>query len=127
MSEPAEVQGQSPAAASTSAQSVARPVSLSYVALARFTDQGRKAIKDSPSRIAKAKALARQMGITIQNLFLLMGGPYELLLVAQAPDDKTFEKFSLAVGMAGNAEGTAMRAFTEDEFRVIVQEIPTMP
>lgn len=127
MSEPGQVQGQSPAAAPTSTESGATPVPQSYVALARFTDQGRKNIKDSPSRIDKAKVLAAQMGITIQNLFLLMGGPYELLLVAQAPDDRTFEKFALAVGMGGNAEGPAMRAFTEPEFRAIVRELPTIP
>ena len=53
-----------------------------------------------------------------------MGGPHELLLLAQAPDDRTFEKFALAVSMAGNAEGTAMRAFDEIEYRAIIKDLP---
>jgi hypothetical protein len=37
----------------------------SYVALARFTDQGRKNRKDSPKRLDQAKAVAAKMGVLI--------------------------------------------------------------
>jgi hypothetical protein len=58
------------------------------------------------------------------DIFSAHGWPYELLLVAQASDDRTFEKFALAVSMAGNAEGTAMRAFDEIEYRAIIKDLP---
>jgi uncharacterized protein with GYD domain len=123
-----EVQGQSSADAPSSAERD-RDMSVlpSYVTLRRFTDQGRRNIKESPSRLGQAKALAERMGIIIERFFLLMGGPYELLAIIRAPDDRTLEEFLLAVGMAGDDEGAAMRAFTEDEFRVIVSELPVFP
>lgn len=56
-----------------------------------------------------------------------MGGPYELLAIIRAPDDKTLEKFLLAVGMAGDDEGAAMRASAEEEFGAIIRELPVFP
>ncbi len=123
-----EVQGQPSADAPTNAERHRDiPVLPTYVTLRRFTDQGRRNIKESPSRLGQAKELAEQMGIIIDRFFLLMGGPYELLAIIRAPDDRTLEEFLLAVGMAGDDEGAAMRAFTEDEFSVIISDLAVFP
>jgi uncharacterized protein with GYD domain len=95
-----------------------------YVVLARFTEQGHKNVKEGPSDIDKAKKVAHSLGMTIESIFLLMRGPYDFLVHAQAPDDRTVIKFVLAAGMTGNAASETMRAFTEDEYRKIIKELP---
>ena len=63
------------------------------------------------------------MGADIKQVFLTMG-QYDLVVIAEAPDDETIAKFILATGSLGNVSTQTMRAFTEDEFRKIVAGMP---
>jgi uncharacterized protein with GYD domain len=94
-----------------------------YVVLVRFTEQGRKNVKQGPADIDKARKVAHGLGVTIESIFFIMGGPYDFLVHAQAPDDRAVTKFVLAAGMTGNADVETMRAFTEDDYRKIINEL----
>lgn len=94
-----------------------------YILLTNYTAQGIKNIKESPSRFDAAKKAIQSMGADIKQVFLTMG-QYDLVLIAEAPDDETIAKFVLATGSLGNVSTQTLRAFTEDEFRKIVAGLP---
>jgi uncharacterized protein with GYD domain len=96
-----------------------------YVTLYRYTQQGVQSIKESPDRIAAAREAARSMGVDLKAIYLTMG-QYDLVAVAEAPDDETVAKFGLALGSLGNVRTETLRAFTEDEFRSLVADLPSL-
>ncbi|MCI0549782.1 MAG: GYD domain-containing protein [Anaerolineae bacterium] len=94
-----------------------------YISLIKYTQQGIQNIKESPARFDAAKKAIQSMGADIKQVFLTMG-QYDLVIIAEAPDDETMAKFILATGSLGNVSTQTMRAFTEDEFRKIVAGLP---
>ena len=94
-----------------------------YISLIKYTQQGIQNIKESPARFDAAKKAIQSMGADIKQVFLTMG-QYDLVIIAEAPDDETMAKFILATGSLGNVSTHTMRAFTEDEFRKIVAGLP---
>lgn len=53
-----------------------------------------------------------------------MTGKYDAVVIAEAPDDETAVKLSLAIGSKGNVRIETSRAFTEEEYRRIVVALP---
>ena len=94
-----------------------------YIALINYTQQGIQNIKESPARFDAAKKAIQSMGADIKQVFLTMG-QYDLVIIAEAPDDETMAKFVLATGALGNVRTQTLRAFTEDEFRKLVAGLP---
>ena len=85
-----------------------------YVALSSFTDQGVRSVKDSPKRADAVKEAAKKLGVTMTQIYWTLGH-YDLVVIIDAPDDKTATAFSLAVGMAGNVRTQTLRAFNREE------------
>lgn len=86
-----------------------------YVILGKFTQQGIQTVKDSAKRRAKARELAASLGASITQAYATMGR-YDLVILAQAPDDEAALKLAVQVGMQGNITTETMRAFDESEF-----------
>lgn len=94
-----------------------------YISLLNYTEQGLKAIKESPSRLEKAKQLLRSLGGELKSFHLLQGR-YDAIVVSEAPNDEVAAKFALVIGSLGNIRTETLRAFTEDEYRKIVSALP---
>jgi len=94
-----------------------------YIILFRFTQQGIKNIKESPDRVDAAKQTFRAMGAEVKEFYSVMG-KYDTVLVVEAPDDETIAKLTLAIGSLGNVRTETLRAFTEDEYRKIIADLP---
>ena len=94
-----------------------------YVVLTKYTQQGIQNIKESPARFDAAKKAMQSMGGDLKQVFLTMG-QYDLVVIAEAPDDETIAKFALATGSLGNVSTQTMRAFTEEEFKELVASLP---
>lgn len=94
-----------------------------YVSLLNYTHQGIQNIKDSPKRLDAAKKLLKGMGGELKEFYLTMGA-YDIVVVAEAPSDEVMARFALAVGSAGNVRTTTLKAFTEAEYRKIIQGLP---
>ena len=94
-----------------------------YISLIKYTQQGAQNIKESPARFDAAKKAIKSMRGDIKQVFLTMG-QYDLVIIAEAPNDETIAKFILATGSLGNVSTQTMRAFTEDEFRKLVAGLP---
>ncbi|MFE1602361.1 GYD domain-containing protein [Methylobacterium sp. ID0610] len=93
-----------------------------YIVLANWTDQGARAVRDSPQRLDAAKALLSAMGGHFQHFFLTMG-PYDFVAIYEAPDDAVAARFSLQLGMLGNLRAETLKAFPEAAYRQIVQSL----
>ncbi|MGZ9222276.1 MAG: GYD domain-containing protein [Anaerolineales bacterium] len=94
-----------------------------YIILIRYTHQGAQNIKESPARLDAAKKAFQSMGGELKQWYLVMG-QYDAVIVAEAPNDETVAKFTLAVGSLGNVRTETLRAFNEDEYRNIIAALP---
>jgi uncharacterized protein with GYD domain len=90
-----------------------------YISLIRYTEQGVRNIKDSPARLDAAKKLFQSAGGELKQFYLTMGR-YDIVLVADAPDDEAAARIALSLGSLGNVRTETMRVFNEAEFRKIV-------
>ena len=93
-----------------------------YIALLKWTEKGIAAIKGSPARLDAGRKAFKQAGMEIKESYLTMG-PYDLVLVIDAPDDETYAKGMLGLGSQGNVSTETLKAFSEDQFRKIVNSI----
>ncbi|MCI4678252.1 GYD domain-containing protein [Rhodoblastus acidophilus] len=93
-----------------------------FVTLYNFTDQGLHAIKDSVKRAEAAKIAAAQSGVKIKDILWLQG-QYDLVVVAETPDDAAANAFSISMLKAGNLRGQTLRAFTATEMAEILEKV----
>ena len=94
-----------------------------YITLVNFTEQGIKDAKNSVNRLRVVeKAMEAVGGRKIGAWWTL--GQYDLVLIAEGPDDETATRLLLQIGMQGNARTTTMRAFSEEEMERIVSGLP---
>jgi uncharacterized protein with GYD domain len=94
-----------------------------YVTLYQFTDQGVRAVKDSPARLRAAIKQAERMGLKIVGAYYTQGA-YDLVVISEASDESAATAFALATAAQGNVRSTTMRAHDVDEFEAIVKLMP---
>ncbi len=94
-----------------------------YISLIQYTQQGLQSIKESPKRLDAVRKEFEKAGLKIKEFFLVMG-EYDIVLVSEAPNDETVAKTSLMLGSKGNVRTRTSRAFTEAEFRSLIQSLP---
>jgi uncharacterized protein with GYD domain len=73
---------------------------VTYVVLAKFTDQGIRNAKESPKRADAFKATAKTFGVTIKEL-LWTQGHYDVVSVMEAPDESSAMSLTLSLGALG--------------------------
>jgi len=89
-----------------------------YISMLRYTQQGISNAKSAPARIDAAKEAYRKAGGELKAIYLTMG-QYDLVVIAEMPNDEAVARMALALGAQGNIRSETMRAFTETEFRKI--------
>ena len=94
-----------------------------YIVLLNYTQQGISKVRDSPNRAEAARALARDCGAEMTDLYLTLG-EYDAIAHVEADSPEAVARFALAVGSLGNVRSKTLQAFTEDQFREIVQSLP---
>jgi uncharacterized protein with GYD domain len=93
-----------------------------FVSLTNWTDQGVANVKDTIRRSDDAKRAATAMGGTIREILWTVG-PYDLVVLADFPDDATATAFLLALGSSGNVRTTTMHAFSADEMSQVIGKL----
>jgi len=93
-----------------------------YIALFNWTDKGAQQVKDSPRRFDAAKKLLRDMGGEIKSFYLTLGD-YDLVAIADAPDDAVMARFLMQLGMLGNVRTHTLKAFPEAAYREIIASL----
>lgn len=94
-----------------------------YITLCRYTQKGIEEIKEGPARLDAAKQAFRAMGAEIK-AFYMVAGQYDMVIVAEAPDDDTVAKLALSIGSKGSVRTETLRAFPEEEYRKIIAALP---
>jgi uncharacterized protein with GYD domain len=94
-----------------------------YITLVRFTQKGIENIKEGPARLEAAKNGFQAMGAEIKAFYLVMG-QYDAIVISEAPDDETVTKLALSIGSKGNIRTETLRAYTEDEYRKTIADLP---
>jgi uncharacterized protein with GYD domain len=96
---------------------------LTYVGLYKWTDQGIKTVKETTKRAAAASAAAERMGGRIITLVWTQG-QYDLVSVAEFPDEDTATAFAVALAGLGNVTTETLRAFTAADMDRILSKVP---
>jgi uncharacterized protein with GYD domain len=94
-----------------------------YISLIKYTAKGIENVKESPSRLDGFKQLCESMGVTVDGFYLTMGR-YDLMVIVDAPDLETAAKVILTTGSKGAVHTETLPAFTEEEYRKIISELP---
>ena len=90
-----------------------------YIVLINWTDKGVAEAKDTTARAKKAQEAAKSLGGTLETLYWTLGR-YDIVGIADMPDDETMALFGLKVGGMGSVRSETLRAFTADEIGGIV-------
>jgi uncharacterized protein with GYD domain len=93
-----------------------------YILLVDWTDQGIKAVGESPKRLDAAKKELAEMGGSFKEVYLTMGD-HDMVIVCEAPDDAVMARFALSIGMLGNVRTRTLKAFPEAAYREIVSSL----
>jgi uncharacterized protein with GYD domain len=93
-----------------------------FISLLNWTDEGVRSFRDTLERAKAAGELAERMGGKLKDVYWTVG-PYDVVSVAEFPDDETGTAFLLALGSQGNIRTTTMRAFNRDEMAQVLSKV----
>ncbi len=94
-----------------------------YITLVRWSQQGVEKIKESPARLDAIKQLVKSAGGEVKGFYMVMG-QYDLVTITEAPNDEAVAKVALTTASKGSLKTETLRAFTEDEYRKIIADLP---
>ena len=94
-----------------------------FISLVNYTAKGVENIGESPNRLDAVYKLCESMQAKVEGFYLTMGR-YDLVLIVDAPDPETASKIILKIASAGNVSTETLFAFSEEEYRKIISEIP---
>ena len=81
-----------------------------YVLLLNWTDEGRADVRNSPKLGEPIARRIAELGATMREV-LWTQGPYDLVVLLDAPDDETAAAVALYLGTTGRDRVVTMRAF----------------
>ena len=85
-----------------------------FISLLNFTDQGIRNAKKPVERADTFKKAARKIGVNIQQIYWTLGS-YDLVVIAEAPDDETAMSLLLGLSGLGNVRTQTLRAFSSEQ------------
>jgi len=94
-----------------------------YIGLVKLTEQGMRNVKQTTQRAKTFREMAELAGLKVRELLWTMGR-YDLVLVVDAPDDKTMSRVALRLGMLGNAKTETLKAFSAQDMDEILKGLP---
>lgn len=90
-----------------------------YVSLINWTDQGIKNFRDTTQRAQDFSRLVESAGGRVRELLWTVGA-YDIVCIAEFPDDEAGVAALLQVGSGGNIRSNTMRAFNAEEMAGIL-------
>jgi uncharacterized protein with GYD domain len=90
-----------------------------YISLVNFTEQGVRGIKETVNRAKAFEKAMESVGARKIGVWWTLG-QYDMVLIAEAPDDETIARALISLGMLGNVRTVSLRAFSEVEMEKIV-------
>ena len=95
---------------------------LKYIYPCNWTDQGARDTSNSVHRATAAVDTMETVGARIYEVYWTTG-PYDLVFMAEVPDEATAHAVTLALSRGGNLRTHATRAFDRSEMLSIVDSV----
>ena len=93
-----------------------------FVSTIKFTEQGISTIRDTCKRAAAFKTAAKKMGVKVGDIFWTLG-PFDGLIVYEAPDEETATALMLQLCSQGNVRTQTGRAYKAAEMEGILAKL----
>ena len=93
-----------------------------YVILNNWTDEGIRNVRGTVERTGPIEQLAQKYGVRMSQLYWTVG-PFDVVAIAEAPDDESATAFALEIGSMGNVRTTTMRAYDREEMSAIIERV----
>ncbi|WP_042370075.1 GYD domain-containing protein [Streptacidiphilus neutrinimicus] len=90
-----------------------------FISLVSWTDQGVRDYQDTTARARAFAAAAEALGAKLREMYWTVG-PYDMVVVVDAPDDETATAVLLQVSGVGNVRTVSMRAYDAAEMDAII-------
>ena len=94
-----------------------------YVIVGNFTQKGIENIKDSPDRLAQARALIKSLGGEIKDFYYTLG-QYDFTLIAEAPSVEQLMKGLFIICSGGAVRTETLVAMPEEKAIEIIKGLP---
>ena len=91
-----------------------------YVSLVNWTEQGVKNFRDTLRRAEDYRGLVEKSGGQVHQLLWTLG-EYDVVVVADFPDDETATAVVLQTAAGGHVRTKTMKAFDADQMSAIIQ------
>jgi uncharacterized protein with GYD domain len=88
-----------------------------------MSDQGIRAIKDSPKRLDAGRDLAKSMGAELKEFYMAMGR-YDFVVMVEAPSEEIIARYVLALASKGNVRTSTLKIFNETQYKNIIAKLP---
>ncbi|MBN2548584.1 MAG: GYD domain-containing protein [Anaerolineales bacterium] len=86
-----------------------------YVLLGSLTDEGAEKIRQHPEWIQEVNQDLDRMGVKVIAQYAVLG-PYDLVNIVEAPDNKTVVRVSTQLSLRGSVKITSMPAISIEDF-----------
>ena len=93
-----------------------------FITLLKWTPNGIQNIKGSPNRLDEGRKAFKKLGVDLKAAYLTMG-QHDLVCILEAPDNQAVAKALLGLGSAGSVTTETLAAFTESEYRKIIDSL----
>jgi uncharacterized protein with GYD domain len=93
-----------------------------FVATIRFTEQGLKSIHETTRRASSFKAAAKKMGVKVLDVYWCLG-PFDGLLIFEAPDSQVATSAMLSLAAQGNVQTQTAEVFSAEQVEGILQRM----
>lgn len=93
-----------------------------FISTFKFTEQGIKSVQDTCKRANAFKSAAKKKGAKIVDVYWTLG-PFDGMVILDAPDEETATALMLQVGMQGNVRSQTTRAFKAAEMEEILAKV----
>jgi uncharacterized protein with GYD domain len=100
-----------------------RRAMATYLGLMRFTDQGIRKVDKTTKRAKDFQEFAAKMNVKVRDMYWTLGR-YDVVVIAEAPDDETITRLTLGLSMLGNVKTETLRAFSAQEMNQILKGLP---
>ena len=82
--------------------------------------RGLQHVKESPSRLDDARRAFEAAGTKLNEFYMVIGR-YDMIAICEAPDEGSLARALLSITSKGSITSETCRAFTEKEYREIVE------
>ncbi|HDD39662.1 MAG TPA: GYD domain-containing protein [Nitrososphaeria archaeon] len=94
-----------------------------YIILGKFTDEGIKAIKESPKRVEEQRVVIEKAGGKLHGFYYTMG-EYDFVSIVEGPSDEVALTLLLSLGRLGRVRTVTLKAFPVEEAAKIIEKLP---